>query len=300
MRTIHLENEFNADELGGTLLGEDSCDFLAQEDCDVYKPNGELLLMFRKGILDPALASQAYKDLRNAASKTTNRGIAAGPIDLSKHDREAGVVSGTRMRPMKKDGTVSSTNYANPVESGIVGYFDPNPRFPFCRQTAWTQHNPEKWVRSLAFIEQIDQRFAELNPERHRAQMEIAEQTSPDFRIGTTSFTTITVNRNWATAVHKDAGDYRPGFGVMTAFDAGKYDGCYTCFPGFRVAADMRAGDLLLADVHEWHGNTPIKPRGRFERISCVFYYREKIKGCGSAEEELARSVARPARPGTS
>lgn len=55
----------------------------------------------------------------------------------------------------------------------------------------------------------------------------------------------------------------------------------------------MNDGDVLLADVHEWHGNTPLVPtRWPYERISFVFYYRAKMLECGSAAEELERAKA--------
>ena len=140
-------------------------------------------------------------------------------------------------------------------------------------------------------IESVDQVFAKEMPDRYQAQREIIEKTSGDFYINGTVFTTITVNKNWQTAVHKDAGDYAPGFGVMTVFWAGKGDGCYFCYPRYGIAVRARTGDVVLSDVHEWHGNTPFHGLpGRYERLSCVFYYRAKMVNCGSADEELARA----------
>lgn len=56
--------------------------------------------------------------------------------------------------------------------------------------------------------------------------------------------------------------------------------------------------DLLLTDVHQWHGNTPIKPIDlRFERVSLVFYYREQMTECGSALEEA--EIAKRRKPGS-
>lgn len=50
----------------------------------------------------------------------------------------------------------------------------------------------------------------------------------------------------------------------------------------------FREGDVLLANVHEVHGNTPLRnPDGSTpevdrepERLSCVFYYQEKMEQC--------------------
>ena len=142
----------------------------------------------------------------------------------------------------------------------------------------------------MPLIRRVDEVFKESLPERYQAQADIIAQTSEDFYISQTVFTTITVNMNFQTAVHKDKGDYEKGFGVLTALRAGHYTGCYFVLPKYRIACDMQTGDVMLADVHEWHGNTPIYPQGRFERLSLVFYYREKMQYCDDAEAELLKA----------
>lgn len=301
MRTINLTwkiPETEEDRLGGLLLGNDSYDLLIDGDADVYKPNGERLLVFRKGILDHASTKAAWQNLRDAATPTDNRAHAAGEIHQGDQlHATPGRVKRTIFNRLKKDGTISNTNYAKTVNSGIVGYFDRNPRFPYCRTTAYNLEKPERFAAALPFIQQVAGVFEECAPERFAAQRAMIEQTNPDFYIHGTPFTTITVNRNWQTAVHKDKGDYAPGFGVMTALCAGHFDGCYLCFPAYRVAVNMRSRDVLLADVHEWHGNTPfLGAKAGFERISCIFYYRANMWKCGSAAEEL--EIVKNRKPG--
>jgi len=304
-RTVQLSYKMpdeEADALAGTMLDERSYDLLISgEDADVLKPDGTPLILFRASALSRVVCQAAYSVLRNAATEHGNRGLAAGVIrdegDLEGY-RHIGTRSRVRYKPKKQDGTLSNTNYAKPVASGIVGYFDRNPRFPYCRLTAFNLADEgQRFAQAMPFIRAVDRVFASEAPERYAAQRAIVEQTSPDFYIHETVFTTITVNRNWQTAVHQDAGDYRPGFGVMSVLQAGHYDGCYLCWPAYRVAVDMRTGGVCLADVHEWHGNTPLIGRGRFERISCVFYYRAKMVECGTAAEELERAKSKPVRP---
>jgi hypothetical protein len=68
-------------------------------------------------------------------------------------------------------------------------------------------------------------------------------------------------------------------------------------FPQYRVAVDLGTRDVLLADVHEWHGNTPlVGAGGEYERVSCVFYYRTGMRHCRPPAEEL--EWARRRRPG--
>lgn len=306
MQTLHLKKimpDAEADRLFlGKLLGADSFDHLLQADGDVIdEETGDYLVRFRRGVLKAADCRVAYHSLRSAASHTDNRGMAAGEIPENTETLIRGgetVIIGdrsrTRYRQAKPDGTLSNTNRAVTVQSGIIGFFDRNPRIPFCRQTAFNVQNGDKFSAALPFIQQISGQFQNLMPDRWAAQKAVVDKVSPDFIIPGTVFSTITVNKNWQTACHYDAGDLKAGFGVMTALRAGRFDGCYLCFPQYRVAVDMQSTDILLADVHQLHGNTPIKGISpRFERLSLVFYVREKMKNCGSAAEELERAKRR-------
>jgi len=281
--------------LAGSFLDEESFDELIQVDADVWKPDGSPLIRFRKGALNGEEVRAGYRNLRGAAKRSENRGIAAGSptADRVPTSRRKGfrLLGKNRYTWTKEDGTVSNTVVAVPVNSGVVGFYDRYPRQPYCRETAFNIEHPEKFASALPFINGVDRVFRENHPERWRKQRSACERTSPDFVIGETAFTTITVNRNWQTAVHQDAGDYWDGYGVMASIRAGNFGGYYLVFPRFRVAVDMRTSDVLLADVHEWHGNTPPRNvRGRHERFSFVFYYREGMDECGSAAQELERA----------
>ena len=115
------------------------------------------------------------------------------------------------------------------------------------------------------------------------------KKTSKDFYIKGTVFTTITINKNFRTAIHTDKGDLKEVFGNLGVLQAGDYTGAYTILPKYGVGVDVRSCDIAFFDVHELHGNTEIKPIGNAERISIVAYFREKMTECGSAEEELER-----------
>ena len=78
------------------------------------------------------------------------------------------------------------------------------------------------------------------------------------FKITNTAFSTVTINRNFRTALHKDAGDFKGGFGNLTVIERGKYHGGYTVFPQYGVGIDLRNNDFVAMDVHQWHSNTSI------------------------------------------
>ena len=155
--------------------------------------------------------------------------------------------------------------------------------------TELTHNHYAKFKAARPFVEEVSRQFQALAPERWAAQRAFVDGVAPDFYIPNTVFTTITVNRNWRTYAHTDPDDFRPGFGVMAVAEKGHFAGCELIFPKYRIAVDMRSGGLLLADVHELHGNGPLVVRPPHQRLSFVFYARERMDVCGSIAEELER-----------
>lgn len=301
MQHLHLKGrqcltDEEANALGGLQLDNDSYDTLVSEACTVYKPDGEVLLVYLPDVLSQVACNAAYHNLRSAVKETDNRGMAGGVVhrDKVKTGDYIGSRTRTRYRRVNSRGELERVQRANIVKSGIVGNFDRSTRFPYCRQTAFNLEHGHRFQQALPFIRETNAIFKAGHPKRYAAQEAVIAQTSPDFYISGTVFTTVTVNLNWQTAVHKDRGDYAEGFGVMTALCAGAFDGAYLCFPQYRIAVNVRTRGVLLSDVHEWHGNTPFDGiPGTYERLSFVLYYRERMSECGTAVEELARVKAR-------
>jgi hypothetical protein len=184
---------------------------------------------------------------------------------------------------------ISDTTYANVVLSGIAGWFDRYPRIPYGRATAYTQNSFDKFQMSFPFLQTLDRGFAELLPNRHAAQREAADKIDPAFLVPQTVFTTITVNKTFRTAAHRDAGDFTNGLSnLLVLSNNGNYTGGYLILPEVRIAVNVRPGDLLLVNNHEYiHGNTPIELQDETaERVSLVCYLREKMLELGSKEYE--------------
>lgn len=297
MKEIRLSQELTdaeTDLYAATFMDDSHYDTLVTESADVYKPNGDILIAYRKHAIAKELCEASYPVFRDAARSTNNRGMAAGKLndkDAMPWEVKQENQSMTRFRQQKQDGTTSNTSRGKEVMSSVIGYFDRAARFPYCRLTAYNLDKPGEFAKVMPFIRRVNTVFQETVPTRHAAQMDFIQRTHPDFIIHGTAFTTVTVNKNFQTAVHKDAGDLKQGFGVLSCMRAGHYTGGYLVFPKYRVAVDLGTGDVLCADVHEWHGNTRMKGKlGTFERISLVFYYREKMIECGSPEEEAERA----------
>ncbi len=282
------------------------------EDVDVYGETEEgekkLLAKLRKHVLDPDIIKTGWEGYWIAAAPSRNRGAAAGPIDVKgkywskRHPTE---IKGWSARYMQ-DGKVSKMRVNNNVFSSVLGYFEATPfmKVP-CRLTSYTMRYFKNYKHGLPFIRAIDACFAKLVPEKHALQKAAAEK-KPLLHIEGTAFSSLTINRNFRTALHKDAGDFKEGYGNLTVIERGKYHGGYTLFPQYNCGFNLRTGDFIAMDVHEFHCNTELyetkedkefnkklesvhkddvetgvvgsdKP---FSRVSFVCYLREKIKDC--------------------
>lgn len=208
---------------------------------------------------------------------------------------------------IKKQGGISKMKVNNQVASNPIGFYESGKNFADlpCRLTHFTRTNFEKYNNGLPFIQHIDKLFQKLIPEAHNKQL-VRADTKPHLKIPKTAFSTVTINRNFRTAMHRDAGDFRDGFGNLTVIERGKYHGGYTIFPQYGVAIDLRNNDFVAMDVHQWHCNTlmyeteedkafnetldyafkdnpEVGTAGIYEkytRISFVCYLREKIANC--------------------
>jgi len=281
----------------GDYFDDKHYDQIVDYDCDCYyldeNNNKKILFKFRKNVFSKKLCQIALDNLKDAAKKKhDNRGASAGRINLNKMPSYANqasqLIGRSKFRVLayksKITGNIVKNSLGNTSQSNIIGYYDKRDRnlganAPPCRTTAFTSQQIEKWDKVLPFIEAMDKQFKKLIPKNHKLQYNEAHKTK--YVIKNTAFSTVTINYNWRTALHKDSGDLKQGFGNLVVCEEGKYKGGCTGFPQFKVAIDVRNGDFLAMDVHEWHCNTKIKPIDKdFTRLSLVAYLREKMIKC--------------------
>ena len=307
----------------GTHFDEKAVKQLVQEDCDIYGIDTDgtrkLLAKFRRNVLPKETVQIGWDSFRTLAMPGRNRGAAAGPIDLNSPYWK-------KRKPVKTDkwatwyeekGKQGKMRVNNLVASGVIGFYEETPFMKAaCRMTVYTRRYLHLFLHGLPFIQAIDQQFKNLVPKEHKRQYD-AVSDKPDYQIPDTAFSTVTVNLNFRTAVHKDAGDFKGGFGNLSVIEWGKYQGGYTLFPRYGIAFDVRTGDFIAMDVHEWHCNTPmyetpedkaynatlpdIRSRDpttglqgseeKFQRLTFVCYFRDKLQGCDA--EETAEYYAR-------
>jgi hypothetical protein len=303
MRTLQLNSYHDVARWAGHFPEPFWSERVIEGDACVLKPNGDPLLILLRQALPSPLLHATYEAVAPLvrSSPRHNRGRAAGTIPVHDDPRlyiggvprggHIGKKTGTRYQPVKRDGTLSRTVYARDTPSFVMGYADRSARFPYCRQTAYTAKYPDRTQAVLPTLAVLSDLFATALPARYAAQAAAARQTSPAFLLQGSVFTTLTCNRNWQTALHQDAGDLAEGFGVMLCLRAGRYTGGLYVMPAYGVAVDLQHGDVLLSDVHEWHGNTAIiGDTNHYERITIVCYYRTHMRDCGTPAEELARA----------
>jgi len=251
-------------QMKNKFLERKMIDTIINKDTTVYTKEGKLLFLFRKKKLTGG--QEFYENIAEFMKKhpTTNRGSASGATKFNVKD--------------------------NPkVYSTITGYFDrwsPKQKFLFkklgiktpieVRETMFLSDHPEKFKKMIPFVQKIDALYKKLVPDQYKKQYAKAKETH--FKIGNTSFTTMTTNINFQTTIHKDTGDDEEGFGNLAVIERGNYTGGETCFPQYGIGVNVREGDILFMDVHEWHANLPIvKENANVERLSVVCYLRRKV-----------------------
>lgn len=230
---------------------------------------------------------RAFPTLASIKNLSKNRGTAAGKLYKN-------------VPYLKRDGTYSKTTMVPKgaeVMSSVIGFYDRYVRTPYCRQTAFNATEAQAFEKVLPFIQAVDVAYRTIDPERYAKQFAWVERTSKDFVIRDTSFTTVTVNQNFQTAVHTDQGDLKEGLSAILVLRSGEFKGANLVFPHYRVAVKLDTCDLMLFDSHHMHGNTPLFGKlGQYTRVSLVLYYREKMIECGTAVQELERAKNR--KPG--
>jgi len=301
MKKIYVKPHYTDEELinmEGEFFDESFFTQIVNEDADVYTLNEDdeprLLFKLRKKIIPKKLAHQPVITFKHVNS-TNYRGKATGKVDATKISSNSNFIGyenpdSFRSKLVYKDGTVTNYYRSNTVDSMIVGYFD-KPKISNrskvlkegmipCRMTHFTAEHKKEWQDVLPLINEVDRLYEKLMPEQYMYQKYFCEEI-PDYCIEDTIFSTITVNANWRTACHVDSGDLVDGYSALTVAEKGEWSGCCLGYPKYKIALNLREGDLLIKDPHEHHCNTEFRPLSAdARRISMVYYFREGMLNC--------------------
>ena len=301
-------NETELKSLKGQFLDDGYVYHYINYDCDVYNEStGKFICSLRKRRLKKnRIAWDNYKHLSVAAR---GRGASAGPIDPESvywKKRDLVKTKGFRTSYMVK-GKVSKMTVNNQVSSTPIGFFEKTKALGIdkpCRLSYHTTQALKEYEAGKPYIHELDKWYKQIRPYQHKIQLDRAN-LQPTFKIDHTAYSTITINRNFRTALHQDSGDYG-GIATLSVLEYGKYNGGLFMIPGYGIGIDLREGDVLIADVHNYHSNTEIwttKEQDQYNstldkvfkanpevgtvgiyedyaRISFVSYLREKLIDC--------------------
>jgi len=271
VRKILSDSETNA--LKSKFLENKHFPVVLKSDADVMDEEGNYIIRFRKNVLSRPKVDDAYDALKEFVKKTTtDRGIASGSNKGFGTGKKKAVMSNIL-------GFFDKWSVRQKYTFKLSGIKPPGP----CRYCVFNARFPEKWKRVIPLIKEINEQYRLLCPKEYADQLKAAKLIP--FHIENTAFSTVTTNLNFRTASHTDSGDWPAGFGNLVVIEHGSsYEGNYTGFPQYGVAVDCRTCDFVAMDVHQVHGNTPMKPKDETsQRLSLVCYLREGIvKKCQS------------------
>jgi len=273
-----------------------TCVNIIREDCDLYNiDNGELIFSFKKNVISKEHYDLDEKIITYASSYSNNRGDAAGITNIK--DLQKGMehwknhpveVIDKHGNPLPEDhqqttsfikmknGEINKRKRSNQAMSNSIGGYDKSNVYP-CRLTNWTKKNIEQYKSLFPLSKCISDLYFSYVPDKWLYQYEKYSKSPKEFVIPETNFSTLTINRDWRTAAHKDRGDCKEGLTAFTVKELDNFEGGELCFPNYDIGIDIREGDLLLFDPHVTHCNNKLTKNGR---VSFVFYLREKLDKC--------------------
>lgn len=251
---------------------------LINTDSDIIlKENGKetVIAKFRKNAISNKSCDLGWDNYRKAATPSRGRGASAGPIDVNNTywKKRIPVKTSKWSTGYIVKGKLSKMKVNNQVASNVLGYYEGTAFMGLPpRMTNYTRTKFDNFQKGLPFIQEMSNQYKNLVPQVYKKQYSRASKRDY-LRIPDTSFSSVTVNRNFRTALHVDAGNFNGGMAVMTVLERGKYSGGYTVFPQYGIGFDVRHGDLLVMEnCNTWHANTAITESKSQQK------YNEKMK----------------------
>jgi hypothetical protein len=181
----------------------------------------------------------------------------------------------------------------NEVFSGVVGAMDRQVMVPWCRMTVTVGDKWEEFQGERGFFHEVNDLFKELMPDQWNFLKGIFLDKISDerFNLLGTVFTTITVNKDFQVAYHRDGNNCAGACAAITTMNKGEYDGYEFVFPEFRLGFKIRTGDLLIGDNQKYiHGMLPMSNQSEdAESIWFVFFSRERMAKAESWDCEQCR-----------
>lgn len=272
MNIIKVKQFFNdkyMEEIKGTFIDPDnSWTYINNsniKDINIHTENDNKIAMIKRNYISKELCDLAVNSYMDAGKMvSTNRGIANGTISREKNN--------------------SNFNKTAPINSSVIGYIDSANHKKPCRLTSYSSKYFNKYNEGLPFIERINEGYKEIATTEYNKQFEESLKVQ-NYIIPNTVFTTVTINYNFRSAVHKDKGDFKDGFGTLVVCSS-NISGGLLLFPRYKLAIELFNGDFLSMNVHEWHCNSTINYNNGY-RLSFISYLRQNMVKCDMINKRL-------------
>lgn len=230
----------------------DDCSELIDEDCIVMVDDRIVLVYIRK----------VEEDVSGFVS-------ALGRVNYSKNYRSNGMLTTSR----------------------IFGYAPRNTvRNHPCRAAGLAAEQPDESSIVQRFAEVAKKYYERHNPELASIHMDMTEtNVRPEYRIGSTMFTSGIINHNNPLKYHFDAGNYKNVWSAMFAFKK-NIEGGYLALPELDICLKCTEGSLTLFDGQSYiHGVTPIRRLSEDAvRYTVVFYSLQQMWNCEMPKDEIS------------
>jgi len=299
METRHVElrpslRRQDINRLKGQRPSQEHFDSIIDSSSDGYDTeDGRLVFRFRKLALSAVsvdLAKSIFADIDQRLSPSFRRKSAAGRIDLARiREHRQDVVS---VEPFGRSGFTGhfvltsgrrlTDPMSNPVLSYTAGYNYDRYR-GIAVPTGFSARFPIDWVSAAPFFESIGDSFNVIMPDvsRHMHNWCLENNIAQRFTISRTCLSTVAINVNYQSCFHHDVGDLPSGYSTLTAMAiGGDFRGGLLVLPKYRIAINIRDGDLLCNQSHvDLHGNTEVvslSPGAK--RLSFVTYLKKMLR----------------------
>tara|TARA_R110002096_G_scaffold29422_1_gene88507 strand:+ start:405 stop:1313 length:909 start_codon:yes stop_codon:yes gene_type:complete len=291
----------------GEFYDADFYDKVITESEYGFNNRGEVLFCFIKGAIKEENRRKYADIIRGCCkTKTKNRGASAGACDLRYFPKRAvelcdknGKVftdGKPRYSVHYKDETGKVVNrcQSNQVRSGVAGYFDKVAGLP-CRKVGWSNRNPLKHEVLIELAKEIEGQHQSKQETSYNYHRKKADECPKDLLFKDTIYSTMTLNYDFRTACHQDKGDLKNGLSTLTIFEEqpNNYSKFYLGLPEYKICFDVRDGDTLIFNAHEYHANTEyevltddlklddLTGQSFAGRMSVVCYLRDRLNMCG-------------------
>jgi len=170
-----------------------------------------------------------------------------------------------------------------------------------CSYSTFNKQHPEIYAILTRIIQRAENLLAEYMPlayEKHQALVET--NVHPDWRIGSSHFTSGIINNTAALPYHKDSGNIKGTLNVMLCLRSGVGGGSLH-LPEWDVNFAIPDWSITTFDGQMfWHGVTPFtRTKKESHRYTIVFYAKQAVTECVSFQDEHARAAYRATNSST-